>query len=177
MPRNRPAASSALYVRTYATKDAALAVACGSPSLRRRFTAAVGHEDPAIDGAVPDLDAHYAALKTAVEATIASRTTAEWKTVLDARGVPASSVTIPTEILDDEQPAANGMFHRFEHPALGQVTVLGSPVHLGEGGFTPAPPTAGFGSEVRAILEWAGFTEPDVHRLLAGGAVTPTASS
>ena len=177
MPRNRPAASSALYVRTYATKDAALAVACGSPSLRRRFIAAVGHADPAIDGSVPDVEAHYAALKTAVEATIASRTTAEWKTVLDARGVPASGVTIPTEILDDAQPAANAMFHRFEHPALGPVTVLGSPVHLGEGGFTPASPTAAFGSEVPAILEWAGFGERDVHRLLAGGAVTPTALS
>lgn len=177
MPRNRPAASSALYVRTYATKDAALAVACGSPSLRRRFIAAVGHEDPAIDGTVADVDAHYAALKIAVETTIASRTTGEWQTILDARGVPASGVTIPTEILDDAQPAANGMFHRFEHPALGPVTVLGSPVHLGDNGFAPGPPTAAFGSEARSILEWAGFAEPDVHRLLAGGAVTPTRPS
>ena len=92
MPRNRPLASAALYVRTYATKDAALAVACGSPSLRRKFIAAVGHKDPAINGTVPDVDAHYTALKAAVEATIASRTTAEWKSVLDKAGVPASGV-------------------------------------------------------------------------------------
>ena len=175
MPRHRPVASPALYVRTYATKDAALAVACGSPSLRRRFIAAVGHEDPAIDGTVADVDAHYASLKSAVEATIASRTTADWKVLLDARGVPASGVALPVEMLDDEQPAANGMFHRFEHPALGTVTVLGSPVHLDDGGFTPGAPTAAFGSEARAILEWAGFDERAVHRLLASGAVTPTA--
>jgi len=176
MPRNRPVASSALYVRTYATKDAALAVACGSPSLRRRFIAAVGHEDPAIDGRVADVEAHYAALKTAVEATLASRTTAEWKALLDSRGVPASGVALPVEMLDDEQPAANGMFHRFEHHALGTVTVLGSPVHLDDGGFTPGPPTAAFGSETRAILEWAGFAERDVQRLLASGVVRPTLS-
>jgi formyl-CoA transferase len=174
MPRYRPAATAALYVRTYATKDAAIAVACGSPSLRRRFIAAVGHEDPALDGKVTDLEAHYAALKESVEATVASRTTAEWKAVLDARGVPASGVTLPLEILDDEQPAANGMFHRLEHPALGPVTVLGSPLRLDREGFTPGPPTAAFGSEARAILEWAGFAAPDVERLLAGGAVTPT---
>jgi crotonobetainyl-CoA:carnitine CoA-transferase CaiB-like acyl-CoA transferase len=177
MPRNRPVASSALYVRTYATKDAALAVACGSPSLRRRFMAAVGHQDPAIDTPVPDADAHYAALKSAVEATIASRTTAEWKTILDAAGVPASGVSLPTEILDDLQPAANDMFHSFTHPALGPVTVLGSPLRLGNDGFTPGPPTASFGSETRAILEWAGFTPPDVDRLLATGVVTPTLRS
>jgi crotonobetainyl-CoA:carnitine CoA-transferase CaiB-like acyl-CoA transferase len=176
MPRHRPVASAALYVRTYATKDAALAVACGSPSLRRRFMSAVGHEDLGIDGTVADADTHYAALKAAVEATIASRTTAEWKTVLDKAGVPASGVALPVEILDDPQPAANQMFHRLEHPALGPVTVLGSPVRLDNEGFTPGPPTAAFGSEARTILEWAGFDQRDVERLLSGGAVKPTAS-
>jgi len=173
MPRNRVASSQAIYVRTYATKDAALAVACGSPSLRRKFIVAVGHEDPALDGRVADLDAHYAALKPAVEATIASRTTQEWKAHLDACGVPASDVALPVEILDHEQPAANAMFHRFEHPALGPVTVLGPPIQVGDRGFAPGPPTAAFGSETRAILAWAGFSEPDVDRLLTGGAVTP----
>jgi len=173
MPRNRVVASQAVYIRTYATKDAALAVACGSPSLRRKFIAAIGHDDPALNGAVPDVNAHYAALRAAVEATIASRTTQEWKTTLDGAGVPASGVALPLEILDDPQPAANAMFQRFEHPTLGPVTVLGPPVQVDETGFVPGPPTAAFGSEARAILTWAGFAERDVDRLIAGGAVTP----
>jgi crotonobetainyl-CoA:carnitine CoA-transferase CaiB-like acyl-CoA transferase len=173
MPRNRVVASQAVYIRTYATKDAALAVACGSPSLRRKFIAAIGHDDPGLRGAVDDVDAHYAALRTAVEATIASRTTQEWKTVLDAAGVPASGVALPLEILDDPQPAANAMFQRVEHPTLGSVTVLGPPVRVDAGGFVPGPPTAALGSEAREILAWAGFAERDVERLVAGGAVTP----
>jgi CoA:oxalate CoA-transferase len=173
MPRNRVVASQAVYIRTFATKDAALAVACGSPSLRRKFITAIGHDDPGLTGAVVDVDAHYAALKTAVEATMASRTTQEWKTVLDAAGVPASGVALPLEILDDPQPAANAMFQRFEHPTLGPVTVLGPPVQVDDSGFVPGPPTAAFGSEARAILAWAGFGERDVDRLIAGGAVTP----
>ncbi|HEU4368108.1 MAG TPA: CoA transferase [Methylomirabilota bacterium] len=172
MPRNRPVAMAAVYYRTYATKDSALAVACGSPSLRRRFIAAVGHEDPALGGQVADVDAHYATLKRTVEATIASRTTEEWTAVLTAAGVPASRVALPLEILDDAQPAANAMFARQDHPALGSLTVLGSPVNL-DGGFAPGPPTPAFGTETRAILEWAGFAEGAVQRLLAGGAVTP----
>jgi crotonobetainyl-CoA:carnitine CoA-transferase CaiB-like acyl-CoA transferase len=174
MPRNRVLASQAIYVRTYATKDAALAVACGSPSLRRKFIATLGHEDPALAGAVADTDAHYAALRKVVEATIASRTTQEWQVLLDAAGVPASGVALPIEILDDEQPAANAMFHRFEHPTLGPTTVLGSPVQVGEAGFAPGPVTPAFGSEAGAILAWAGFDEAAVERLLAGGAVTPS---
>ena len=173
MPRNRVVASQALYVRTYATKDAALAIACGSPSLRRKFIAAVGHEDPALDGPVPDVNAHYAALKEAVDATMASRTTAEWQALLEARGVPASGVALPVEILDDPQPAANETFQRFDHPGLGPVTVLGPAVRLDAGGFVPGPSTPAFGTEVRAILEWAGFADADVERLLESGAVTP----
>jgi hypothetical protein len=46
-------------------------------------------------------------------------------------------------------------------------------VRIDGAGFVPGPPTAPFGSEARAILEWAGFTAADVERLLAGGAVTP----
>src|SRR5207253_9437971 len=114
-------------LRTYATKDAALAVACGSPSLRRKFIVAVGHEDPALTGSVPDVNAHYAALKPAVEATLASRTTAEWQAHLDAHGVPASGVSLPIEMLDDPQPAANGMFHRSDPPPLGPGPALAPP--------------------------------------------------
>ena len=84
---------------------------------------------------MPDEAAHYAALRSAVEATLASRTTAEWQALLDAAGIPASRVALPIEILDDPQPAANGMFHRFDHAALGPVTVLGPPVRVGDARF------------------------------------------
>jgi formyl-CoA transferase len=173
MPRNRVLASTWVYVRTYATKDAALAIACGSPSLRRKFMTAVGHRDPALGGTVADVDAHYAALKMKVEATVAERTTAEWKKILDEHGVPASGVALPIEMFDDEQPTANGMLHRFAHPSLGPVTVLGPAVGLDDQGFAPGPPTPPFGSEAKPILEWAGFSASEVDRLLASGVVTP----
>jgi formyl-CoA transferase len=165
MPRNRVPASTMIYIRTYATKDAALAVACGSPSLRRKFITAVGHEDPGLSD--------YTVLKQAVEATISKRTTAEWKEILDKAGVPASGVALPVEILDDAQPAANDMFHRFDHPAQGPITVLGPAVRLDNDGFSPGPPTAPFGSEAAAILEWAGFGAAEVKRLVDSGVVTP----
>ena len=82
---------------------------------------ALGHEDPALTGAVGDVDAHYAKLKAVVEATVASRTTEDWQAHLAKAGVPASRVALPLEILDDAQPAANGMFARQDHPALAEL--------------------------------------------------------
>ena len=103
-----------------------------------------------------------------------SRTTEEWQAHLAGVGVPASRVALPLEILDDAQPAANAMFARQDHPALGPLTVFGPPVRLDADGFVAGPPTPPFGSEVRAILEWAGFGGVEVERLLAGGAVSPS---
>jgi len=145
MPRNRPVAMAAVYYRTYATKDAARAVACGSPSLRRKFSPP-SPRGSALAGGVADVDAHYARLKVAVEATVASRTTEEWQAHMAKAGVPASRVALPLEILDDAQPAANGMFARQEHPALAADGV-GPPVRLDAGGFVAGAPTAAFGSE------------------------------
>jgi len=176
MPRTRPVAMGAVYYRTYATKDAALAVACGSPALRRRFIAAVGLTDPALESPVEDVEGHYAALKSQVEAAVARRTTREWQSTLKIHGVPASGVALPIEILDDEQAASNALFPRYDHPALGPLTLLGPPVASSDDGFAPAPLTPPFGSETRQILAWAGFSATEVDRLVAGGAVAPRAT-
>ena len=176
MPRSRPVGMTAVYYRTYATKDAALAVACGSPSLRKRFIAAIGLNDPALESAIADegaLEKHYARLKSAAEAMVAGRTTAEWQALLEKAGVPASGVVLPVDALDAEQAVANGMIHRYDHAQLGPVTVLGAPLAVGDGGFAAGPPTPPFGSEVREILVWAGFAGAQLDRLVAGGAVSP----
>jgi crotonobetainyl-CoA:carnitine CoA-transferase CaiB-like acyl-CoA transferase len=88
---------------------------------------------------------------------MASRTTREWQESLEARGVPASGVALPVEILDDEQPIANDMFHRFEHPTAGcRTPSSGHRSVSATAASRPCPPTAPFGSEARSILEWAG---------------------
>ena len=46
-PEVRPVAMGNVYYRTYATRDAAIAVACASPALQRAMMRAVGLSDPA----------------------------------------------------------------------------------------------------------------------------------
>jgi crotonobetainyl-CoA:carnitine CoA-transferase CaiB-like acyl-CoA transferase len=159
-----------VYYRTYATRDAAIAVACVSPGLQRTFMAALELAD---DARLPvgrdEQERHYAALGRRAEAVMASRTTAEWKARFDARGVPAAAVRLPLELLDDEQALANGLLHDLDHPLLGRVRVLAPPVHLDGGGFQPAPPTAPYGSETRVILRGLGFTDAEVTGFLTEG--------
>jgi crotonobetainyl-CoA:carnitine CoA-transferase CaiB-like acyl-CoA transferase len=171
-PQIRPPGTVNVYYRTYATRDAALAVACGSPALRRAFIKAIGLSDDALDRPIADRAKeveHYLALRQRVEAIVATRTTAEWQTTLEAAGVPAAGVKLPLELLDDEQPLANGMLHDLTHPVLGPVRVLAPPLGMDGGGFVPAQATAPFGSETQAILGELGFSSAEVDALLAEG--------
>ena len=171
-PQIRPPGTVHVYYRTYATRDAALAVACGSPALRRAFMRTVGLADEALDRPIADREKelqHYRTLRRAVEAALAARTTAEWQASFEAAGVPAAGVRLPIELLDDEQPLANGMLHDVTHPALGRLRVLASPVSLDGGGFVGAPVTPPFGSETRELLGSLGFSAADVETFLAEG--------
>ena len=171
-PQIRPPGTVNVYYRTYATRDAAIAVACGSPALRRAFMQTVGLADPALDRPIADREKelqHYAALRGRAEPILASRTTAEWQASFEAVGVPAAGVKLPLELLDDEQPLANAMVHDLTHPVLGRIRVLASPVSMDGGGFVPAPATSPFGSETRAILGDLGFSGAEVESLLSEG--------
>ncbi|HUF91973.1 MAG TPA: CoA transferase [Candidatus Limnocylindria bacterium] len=166
MPSTRTPGMTNVYYRTYATKDTAVAVACVSPGLQRTFIDAIGLTDGAHTGTVADPAAHYAALRERAEAAFAARTSAEWKQIFDARGVPGAAVRFAVEMLDDEQALANGLFHDLAHPGVGAVRVLAPPLAMDGAGFQPAAPTAAFGSQARAILGEIGFSEGEIDELL-----------
>ena len=167
MPSVRARAMSQVYFRTYETANATIAVACGSPSLRERFMHVIGLDDTGLGpNPGPHLDAHYDVLKLKVEAKLRQRSSTEWVAELNDAGVPVSTVRFPIELLDDPQTAANGMFHTFRHPTVGEVTALSPPVNLDDEGFTPAPPTSALGSDTAAILTELGFTGDQVDAML-----------
>jgi formyl-CoA transferase len=171
-PTTRTPAMINVYYRTYATRDAAIAIACVSPGIQRTLMRVMGLEDDALARPPGDREAqlrHYRALGARMEALMATRTVAEWKSVFDAHGIPASGVRLPLELLDDEQVRANGFARDLSHPILGPVRVLASPLRLDGEGFSPGPATAPFGSETRAILGDLGFSDEEVAGLVADG--------
>jgi crotonobetainyl-CoA:carnitine CoA-transferase CaiB-like acyl-CoA transferase len=176
-PKTRTPGMISVYYRTYATKDAAVAVACVSSGLQRALMKAVGLTDPAHERPITDREAqvkHYAELGARMEALLASRTAAEWKTVFDAHGIPAGAVKLPFEMLEDEQALANGLFHDLAHPTIGTVRVLAPPVRLDGDGFRPQPATPAFGSQTRAILGELGFPDDEITSLLEAGVTRDT---
>ncbi len=168
----RPANTHNIYYRTYATKDAAIAVACVGPGMQRAFMRALDLTDDAHHGRPVPADRfepYYTELGRRAEGVVRDRTTAEWRKVFDAAGIPAGEVRLPLEMLDDPQVLANRMVYDLDHPAIGPVRAVAPPVKLDGDGFRPAPATPPFGSEARAILQSLGFAERDVETFMAEG--------
>lgn len=169
MPSIRALPMMKVYFRTYETTDAVIAIACGSHSLRLKFIDAIGLADPALNADDDsDLSTHYEILTAKTEAMLRSKPSAEWLAVLHEAGVPVSLVKFPVEMFDDPQAEANAMFHTLEHPTAGDLKVLSPPVRLDEEGFTPAAPTAAFGSETESVLLELGFSLTQIDELVAG---------
>jgi crotonobetainyl-CoA:carnitine CoA-transferase CaiB-like acyl-CoA transferase len=171
MSSNRAIPMLKVYFRTFETADADIAIACGSHSLREKFMAALGLDDPGLnlDNGDTMRGDHYDALAAKVEDLLRSRSSSQWLDVLQTAGVPVSTVRFPVEMFDDEQVAANNMMHTLKHPTAGDLKVLAPPVRLDEGGFAPAAATAALGSETDSILRAMGFDDDQIEALIAAG--------
>lgn len=63
---------------------------------------------------------------------IATNTSAYWLERLEAQDLLCAPVRPLGEALDDEQTKINGMLCPIDHPLLGEMTLVGSPVHLSD---------------------------------------------
>lgn len=101
---------------------------------------------------------HRAELKTELEATLRTRSAADWDALLLGTGIPAAPVLSVREALESEQVRARGLVSTLPSPSPrgGELRLLGSPVHVdGEsvGPRTPPPVLGADGDDVRRELQ------------------------
>lgn len=79
---------------------------------------------------LPDQRANKPFLQRTFADRIATNTTAHWLERLEAQDLLCAPVRPLGEALDDPQTEINGMLCPIDHPYLGEITLVGSPVHL-----------------------------------------------
>jgi crotonobetainyl-CoA:carnitine CoA-transferase CaiB-like acyl-CoA transferase len=106
------------------------------------------------------------ALVDALAPHLASHTTADWLTRLEAAGVPAGPVLDIAEMHRDPQAIARDMVVSAEHSRLGPVETLGLPVKFSStpGGVMRGAPL--YGEHSREVLAEFGFSTDEIGRLL-----------
>jgi crotonobetainyl-CoA:carnitine CoA-transferase CaiB-like acyl-CoA transferase len=116
---------------------------------------------------------HRDALLPELDAAFATRTVDEWVGALVAAGVPASRINTVEEALVDPQAAARGAIVEHDHPTLGRVRSIRTPLRLVEDDASlerPAERGPFRGEHTEAVLvDLCGYTAERVRELAEAG--------
>ena len=141
----------------------------GSDNIWQAFCQHVGRDDLGSDTRFITNEKrieNYDALIPLVREIIQQRTTDDWLLELREVGVPCGRINTTQQALSDPHVIERGMIVELEHPALGMVKSLATPIHMSE---TPLvyrrhPPQLGeHTDEVLAELDYEASTIADFH--------------
>lgn len=160
---------------TFQTADAPINIAANEDAQWAALTRVIGREAFADDPEYADREArkrNRAALKSAIEAALASRPAADWLTDLRAAGVPCGPVRTVPESLAAPQSAARDLLARYPDPAGGgDIAILASPVVADGARLKASLPPPRLGADTDAILSDLGLAEDQIADLRARGVI------
>jgi crotonobetainyl-CoA:carnitine CoA-transferase CaiB-like acyl-CoA transferase len=159
--------------QAFRSADGWFTIACAKETFWRRLCAAIERPDLAADERFADFagrDRHRDELLAELRGVFAARTTEEWVELLVGAGVPVGRVNDVGEALADPQTVAREAVRELEHPTLGTVREIASPLRLSG----PLPPLArgpARGEHTDAVLrEICGYDAGRIAELAAAGA-------
>jgi formyl-CoA transferase len=152
------------YITLGAANDRLFARLCGALG-HPEWTARPGFAN---DGARVRNRVELAAL---IEAVTATRPRRHWLDLLDAHEIPCGPINDYDEATRDPQVVARGMVVETDHPTLGRIRTLGSPIKLSE-----TPPIVGRPAPLLAqhttdVLRAAGYSAQEIAALRDAGAI------
>jgi crotonobetainyl-CoA:carnitine CoA-transferase CaiB-like acyl-CoA transferase len=114
---------------------------------------------------------HREALAGRIEAITRTRPRAEWLAVFEANEIPAGAINDYAQVFADPQVLARDLAVETEHPALGRVRTLGSPIKM-----SATPPDVRrrapmLGEHTTEVLQEAGYSAAEIAALRSTGAV------
>jgi crotonobetainyl-CoA:carnitine CoA-transferase CaiB-like acyl-CoA transferase len=114
--------------------------------------------------------AHARELIPLIEEVTATRPAAHWLAVLRSAGVPCGEIADYGEVFTDPHLIERGFFVDLEHPRLGTVRALGTPLRFGSSRADIHRAGPGLGEHTREVLAEAGFDASEIARLVSSGA-------
>ena len=112
------------------------------------------------------------ALAAEIEAVTVRQPCARWLALFDANDIPCGPINDYAQVFADPHLAARGMSVSIDHPVLGPIRALGSPLKM-----SATPPNARrraplLGEHTDAVLIDYGLSEAEISALRAAGAIT-----
>lgn len=159
----------------FPTADGYMIIAVGNDSQFASLCEAIDRPQWARDARFrtnPQRVKHRDELVESLRGITLTRTTAQWVSMLEARGVPCGPINRMDQVFADPHVQARAMRLEMSHPVAGKVPLVANPIRMSE---TPvqyrhAPPT--LGEHTEAVLgEWLALDAPQLAVLHDRGVV------
>jgi crotonobetainyl-CoA:carnitine CoA-transferase CaiB-like acyl-CoA transferase len=145
--------------------DGYITIGASTDRLFRRLCDVLGHPEWADDPDFADNRSRVrnrAALAERIEAVTAKRPRSHWLAAFDAQDIPCGPINDYAQVFADPHVVAREMVVDVEHPTLGPMRALGSPIKM-----TATPPDVRrtapqLGEHTEEVLREAGFNAEDV---------------
>jgi len=171
-PRRRNSAHpSIIPFQNFATADGWIVVACPKQKFWILLCDALGKPELAADERFADFgarDGNRDELLAILDAAFAERTSTDWLEILAAAGVPCAPVNDVGAALEEPQALARGAVVQLEHPVLGTVREVASPLRLGDEAPVARAPFRGEHTE-SVLAEVCGYSPEQIDELGAAG--------
>jgi crotonobetainyl-CoA:carnitine CoA-transferase CaiB-like acyl-CoA transferase len=154
----------------FRTADGWVAVAAANDGLFRRLCEAIGRTELAdqyptnasrVEGRedlIPEL-----------ESTFATRSADDWAELLDGAGVPAGKIRGVLDAIEAATAAGHDPRVTVEHPTIGPLDLIGSPIRTDGMPAPSAPPL--LGQHTAEVLRECGVADAEIQTLAARGAI------
>ncbi|HZT78309.1 MAG TPA: CaiB/BaiF CoA-transferase family protein, partial [Vicinamibacterales bacterium] len=155
--------------------DGYITLGTANDRLFRRVCDLLGHAEWTTDPRFADNPTrvrHQAALAAAIEAVTAAQPCAHWLALFDANDIPCGPINDYARVFADPHLAAREVSVAIDHPVLGAMRALGSPLKLSATPTNARRRAPLLGEHTHAVLIGSGYTEGEIAELRAAGAIT-----
>lgn len=161
--------------QTFHTKTRDLALAIAGEKLWRKFCPVMGLPELLEDARyvnTVERSKHRDALIPTLQKAFLTRTYEEWEEILLANDIPMGAINNLAQVVEHPQVKARESFQDVDHPSVGNVRVVRSPVRLSKTPARKPTPSPVHGQHTREVLkEVLGLADAEIDRLAAAGVV------
>jgi crotonobetainyl-CoA:carnitine CoA-transferase CaiB-like acyl-CoA transferase len=159
----------------FAASDGHLVIANIGEMFWPKICAAIGRPELASDPRYdtnPKRVMRRAEVNKLLEDVLATRTVAEWDTILESYDVPHAPILEVSEVLANPQVLARGMVTEYDHPRLGRFPSLGRPIRFPDHQGVPlkAPPLLGEDDD-RVLRDLLSYNNAKIEALRKQGVI------
>jgi crotonobetainyl-CoA:carnitine CoA-transferase CaiB-like acyl-CoA transferase len=154
--------------------DGYITLGTANDRLFRRLCDLLGHPEWMTEPGFANNDArlrNHAAVAARIEAITAERPRRHWLELFEAHDIPCGPINDYAEVFADPHLTARQMVVDIEHPVLGAMRALGSPLKLSETPTNPGRPAPLLGEHTVAVLTEWGFSAAEIASLREAGAL------